>query len=104
MMYQKEGIHMDDRTRKDRKHQIIMQNRESFQVTGVIDVESFDSEEFLLNTEYGFLHIHGENLHIKSLDLEQGFVTIEGHIDDMGYLDEGFGQEKAKGFFGKLFK
>ncbi|TCS80155.1 sporulation protein YabP [Tepidibacillus fermentans] len=95
---------MDDRTRKDRSHQIIIMNRENFQVTGVIDVESFDSEEFLLNTEYGYLHIHGQNLHIKSLDLEQGRVTIEGLIDDMGYLNEGYGQEKAKGFFGKLFK
>jgi len=95
---------MDDRTRKEQNHQITILNRESFQVSGVIDVESFDSEEFLLNTEYGFLHIHGQNLHIKNLDLEQGRVSIEGSIDDMGYLDEGNGQEKAKGFFGRLFK
>ncbi|MFV9511723.1 sporulation protein YabP [Tepidibacillus sp. LV47] len=95
---------MDDRARREKSHQIIIMNREHFQVTGVIDVESFDSEEFLLNTEYGYLHIHGQNLHIKSLDLEQGKMVIEGLIEDMGYLNEGYRQEKAKGIFGRLFK
>lgn len=96
---------MDDKLRKNgRKHEIILLDREHLQVTGVSDVESFDSEEFLLNTELGFLNIHGQNLHIRTLDLEQGKVIIEGVVMDIVYLDEGYSSEKAKGFFGRLFK
>lgn len=95
---------MDDRTKKILKHEIVLINREGLKVTGVRDVESFDSEEFLLSTEFGYLNIRGENLHIKNLDLDQGSVSIEGIIIDMGYLNDGYSSEKAKGFFGKLFK
>lgn len=74
-------------------------------VTGVQKVESFDAEEFLLKTDCGFLAIRGQNLHIKNLNLEDGEVAIEGTIFDMGYMDGGQSpQEKAKGFFSKLFK
>lgn len=95
---------MDERIRKHTKHEIILIDRENLQVTGVKDVESFDSEEFLLSTDFGYLNIRGENLHIKNLDLQQGTVHIEGNIFDMGYLNEGYSTEKAKGLFGKLFK
>ncbi len=94
---------MDDRNLKS-NHEIVLINRENLKISGVKDVESFDSEEFLLSTEFGYLNIRGQNLHIKNLNLEQGMVTIEGVIYDMGYLNEGYSTEKAKGFFGKLFK
>ena len=37
------------------RHDLVMSNRNTLEVTGVISVESFDSEEFLLNTECGSL-------------------------------------------------
>jgi sporulation protein YabP len=87
------------------RHEVMMLNRQSLQVTGVMNVESFDSHEFILQTAYGLLAIRGENLHIKTLSLENGVVAIEGMIYDMGYFDEGLSPaEKAKGFFGKLFR
>ncbi len=94
---------MEDKMRKAIKHEIILVDRERLKVTGVKDVESFDSEEFLLSTEYGYLNIRGQNLHIKNLSLEQGLVEIEGLIADMGYLDDGY-SDKSKGLFGRLFK
>jgi len=94
---------MEDKYSKGLKHEIILINRESLKVTGVKDVESFDSEEFLLSTEYGYLNIRGQNLHIKNLSLEQGLVEIEGVIFDMAYLDDGH-SDKNKGIFGRLFK
>lgn len=95
---------MEERQRKITKHELILIDREQLQVTGVKDVESFDNEEFLLSTEFGYLNVRGENLHIRNLDLEQGIVAIEGIIIDMGYLNDGYSTEKAKGFFSKLFK
>jgi sporulation protein YabP len=87
------------------RHEVMMLNRQSLQVTGVMNVESFDSHEFILQTAYGLLAIRGENLHIKTLSLENGAVAIEGMIYDMGYFDEGMSPaEKAKGFFGKIFR
>ena len=51
----------------------------------------------------GFLSIRGQNLQMKNLDVDKGIVSIKGKIFDLVYLDEHSG-EKAKGFFGKLFK
>lgn len=87
---------------KTKRQEIKMLNRKLLEISGVINVESFDSEEFLLETECGFLTITGENLHIKNLNLEQGLVAIEGTVHSTAYLDGA--QEKSKGFLGKLFK
>lgn len=95
---------MDERTRRTSGHEVNLINREKLEVTGVKDVESFDSEEFLLSTEFGYLNIRGQNLHIKNLNLEQGVVSIEGVIVDFSYLNDGYSTEKAKGLFSKLFK
>lgn len=85
------------------EHDVIMRGRRLLDITGVKQVESFDNEEFLLETNMGFLSIRGQNLQMKNLDVEKGIVSIKGKIFDLVYLDEHSG-EKAKGFFGKLFK
>ncbi len=89
---------------KGAKHQEIrMLNRKSLDISGVSNVESFDNEEFLLETECGFLTVRGQNLHMKNLSLDQGLVSIEGAIHSLVYLDGSTGS-KSKGLFGKLFK
>jgi sporulation protein YabP len=87
----------------NKRQEIKMLNRKLLEISGVLNVESFDSEEFLLETEMGYLMIKGQNLHIKNLSLEQGLVAIEGIIHELAYVD-GNTQEKSKGFLGKLFK
>ncbi|WP_243388448.1 sporulation protein YabP [Bacillus kexueae] len=89
---------------KAQEHDVMMKGRKFLNITGVKQVESFDNEEFLLETVMGPLAIRGENLQMKNLDVEQGIVSIKGsRIYDLVYLDDHNG-EKAKGFFGKLFK
>lgn len=86
-------------------HEIVMTNRNTMEVSGVVRVESFDSEEFILQTDYGYLGIRGQDLHIKNLDLDQGRVAIEGQIVDISYLDVHLPTgEKAKGILGRIFK
>ncbi|MCM3118199.1 sporulation protein YabP [Neobacillus sp. MER 74] len=85
------------------EHDVIMRGRRLLDITGVKQVESFDNEEFLLETTMGFLAIKGQNLQMKNLDVEKGLVSIKGKIFDLVYLDEQHG-EKAKGFFSKLFR
>lgn len=87
---------------RPKRQEIKMMNRKTLEISGVMNVDSFDSEEFLLETECGFLTIRGSNLHMKTLNLEQGLVAIEGMVNEIMYLD---GQQgRTKGIFGKLFK
>ena len=96
----------EERARRElEKHQVLMINRQYVEVTGVMNVESFDVKEFVLQTMSGMLSIRGDNLHIKALSLENGLVSIEGAIFDLVYYDEGVSAaQKAKGLFGKIFK
>ncbi|WP_313802522.1 sporulation protein YabP [Cytobacillus sp.] len=85
------------------EHDVIMRSRRLLDITGVKQVESFDNEEFLLDTVMGFLAIKGQNLQMKNLDVDKGVVSIKGKIFDLVYLDDQHG-DKAKGFFSKLFR
>jgi sporulation protein YabP len=85
------------------EHDVTMKGRRLLDITGVKQVESFDSEEFLLETVMGFLAIKGQNLQMKNLDVEKGLVSIKGKVFELEYLDDHHG-EKAKGFFSKLFR
>lgn len=92
-----------DKGKSAPEHDIKMRGRKSLDITGVKQVDSFDNEEFLLETTMGFLAIRGYNLKMKNLNLEQGLVSIEGKFYDLVYLDQQQG-DKSKGFFNKLFK
>ncbi|WP_028560715.1 sporulation protein YabP [Paenibacillus pinihumi] len=89
---------------KTKRQELKMLNRKLLEISGVSNVESFDNEEFLLDTDCGFLAIKGQNLHIKHLNLEQGLVAIEGLVHSLAYLDGQGTTVKSKGLFGKLFK
>lgn len=87
------------------QHEIIISNRNAIEITGVIRLESFDREEFLLYTEFGYLGIQGQNLQIKSLDLELGRISIEGQMGDIRYLEEADSTaEKNESLLGRLFR
>ncbi|MNO23062.1 Spore protein YabP [compost metagenome] len=88
---------------KGKRQELHLMHRKLLDITGVLNVESFDSEEFLLQTEMGHLTIRGQNLHIKNLNLEQGLVSIEGLVNSLSYLDPG-SQSSSKGLLGKLFR
>jgi len=92
-----------NKERQEPNHDIVMKGRKKVEITGVKHVESFDHEEFLLETVMGFLAIRGQNLQMKNLDVDKGVVSIKGKIFDLAYLEEHQG-DKAKGFFSKLFK
>lgn len=97
----------DERTirRETERHQVLLVNRQNVEITGVINIDSFDAREFTLQTTSGVLSVRGDNLHIKTLSLENGLVSIEGSIFDIAYMDEGFHPAgRAKGLLSKLFK
>ncbi len=83
-------------------HKILIAGRNSGAVTGVKDVISFDLEEIILETVMGILNIKGNNLHVRSINLDKGQVDMEGTIDSMVYSDTKM--MKKQSFVGRLFK
>ena len=86
-------------------HSLAIAERKSIVLTGVKKIESFDSEEFLMETTMGYLAIKGSELEIIKLDTYQGNVSIKGRIDSLMYLDNVNGKKnKDDSLLNKLFK
>ncbi len=84
-------------------HSVLMENREKVTITGVEDVDSFDESAVLLVTEQGFITLHGIDLHINKLNLEDGQLIVEGEILGLEYSNQEGGRGKG-GFFSKMFR
>lgn len=83
-------------------HNIIMENRENLTLSGVTDVDSFDERCIALYTQLGELVIRGRNLHINSMSVETGDMTIDGEIWSLNYGDKD--KKNTASFLGKLFR
>ena len=81
-------------------HNITINERKNIIISGVKKIESFDNEEFLLETTMGNITIKGSELEIIKLDTYQGTVSIKGTIISLSYKNE----KKDEGVFSKLFK
>ncbi len=87
------------------KHDISLTNRKELTVTGVKNIESFDSEEFLIETNLGFLHIKGSNLTLDKMDNENNELLIKGQINLLSYMGNSQKGKESKGnIFKKLLK
>lgn len=85
-------------------HGISIAERKNIIVTGVKKIESFDNEEFMMDTTLGFLVIKGSGLEIIKLDTYQGNVSIKGKIDSLMYLDSNNKKDNDNSLLNKLFK
>ena len=68
-------------------HKLVVNNRKTSMVTGVLDVLSFDLNEILLETEQGMLMVKGTDLHVNRLSVEKGEVDLSGNIDSIAYSE-----------------
>lgn len=85
-------------------HGISISERKNIMITGVKKIESFDNEEFIMETTLGYLVIKGEELEIIKLDTYQGNVSIKGRVDALSYLDSNNKKDKENTLLNKLFK
>lgn len=85
-------------------HNINILGRKSINISGVKKIESFDEQEFLLETVMGFMNIKGSELEIVKLDTYQGDVVIKGKIDSLMYMESLKKKNKDDSIFSKLFK
>ena len=94
----------DKRVAKPKTQNLILENRERLSISGVVDVESFNDECVIVETELGMLVVRGEDLHISKLNLDNSELNIEGEIISCEYSDRESSKSKGLGFLGKMFK
>lgn len=101
---------MDDKWREpiagNGAHHVSIEEREHTSIQGVLNVESFDDREIVLETDLGILTIRGEDLHIAKLDLDEGEFAVNGLIWSLEYSavgQKGF-KGKGKGLIDRLFR
>ena len=82
---------------------LVLENRGKLNISGVLDVISFDEQVVMVETELGLLTVKGENLRINKLSIDTSEVSIEGDISYLAYSDREI--EKSKGsIISKIFK
>lgn len=91
-------------TTKQRQHKMSLMNRKNCNLSGIVDVLSFDLGEILLETDLGMLMVRGKDMHVTRLSLEKGEVDIDGKIDSLTYSENTSFAEKSESFLTKLFK
>ena len=84
-------------------HELRINDRREIFLSGIKKINSFDNEEFLMESNMGVILLKGHNLEILKLDTHDGNVKIKGKINSFTYLD-GEGKQDKESFFSKLFK
>ena len=84
-------------TAVQKSHKLVLNNRKTGLVTGVLDVLSFNLNEILLETEQGMLMVKGTDLHVNR-------VNLSGNIESISYSDIQSPGKQAESLFGKLFR
>lgn len=79
---------------------ILMENRQRLNISGVIEVVNFDEETICVNTELGLLTVKGQQLKVNKLNLDNTELLVEGQICSLIYSEN----YTKTGFFQKLFK
>ena len=84
-------------------HNVVIKDRKILELTGVKQIDSFDSSEFLLETAQGWMVISGKDLTLGKLDTERGDVIIRGLIESLSYVSNKKGKS-SDSMISKIFK
>lgn len=90
-------------TNEKKAQDIIIHDRKSASIDGVKKLDSFDHQEFYIDTIMGYLKVYGQNLSLGLMNMEKGTLTINGTIDGVVYMSKEKGKNKES-FLKKLFK
>ena len=85
-------------------HSISVVERKNILITGVKKVDSFDKEEFLVETIMGYLALKGDELELVKLDTLSGSVTIKGYVTSFDYIEDTTKKVKEGSIISRLFK
>ncbi len=87
----------------ENKSSLSLDNRKKLQITGVVEVISFNDKDIQLDTKLGKLMIKGEKLKMNKLDVQLGDVAIIGQINSLVYTSIESKNEKES-IIARLFR
>ena len=82
---------------------LVLESREKLNISGALDVLSFDDQIVIVQTHLGLLTVKGEDLRISKLNIDSEEVIVDGTISSMSYSDKNI-EKKDNGFLGRIFK
>ena len=82
---------------------LILENRNRLNISGVLDVLNFDDQIIIVETELGMLTVKGDNLRINKLSIDASEVIVEGEVISLTYSNKDL-DKKGESFLGKIFK
>ena len=94
-----------EREIRNYNHVFHLIDRKDLTISGVKKVDSFDAEEFLIDSVMGYIVLKGEGLELLKLDTREGVVTIKGMVNSITYVDELTNKKnKENSIISRLFK
>ena len=94
-----------EREIRDYNHVFHLIDRKNLTISGVKKVDSFDAEEFLIDSVMGYIVLKGEELELLKLDTREGVVSIKGMVNSITYVDELTNKKnKENSIISRLFK
>ena len=85
-------------------HRLTLNNRDRGNLTGILDVISFNESQIVLDTDMGLLTIRGKDRHASRLSLEKGEIDSEGRTDSFTYSSNESIRKAGQSFLSRLFK
>lgn len=82
---------------------LTISDRKGIVLNGIKKIDTFDKNEFFVDTNLGYLHICGEELEIIKLDTLGGNLSIKGKINSVSYIDNN-SKKGESNILLKLFK
>jgi sporulation protein YabP len=88
---------------EDKKSNLMLENRNKLNMSGIIEVINFNENQILLNTNVGTMIVKGEELKMNKLDVQNGDVVITGKVDSFVYTS-GISKAKKDSIVSRLFR
>lgn len=88
---------------EDKKSNLMLENRNKLNMSGIIEVINFNETQILLNTNVGTMIIKGQDLKMNKLDVQNGDVVITGQVDSFVYTS-GISKAKKDSIISRLFR
>ena len=95
---------MEEKVKQKRLHKMHMENRNKLEMTGIVDVISFDLNKVILESDCGMITIKGANLHVSRLSVEKGELDMDGMVDSLAYSSNEAFRRSGESLFARLFK
>lgn len=95
---------MEEKIKQRRSHKLHMEDRNKMEMTGIVDVISFDLNKVILESDYGVITIKGSNLHVNRLSVEKGELDIDGTVVSLEYSETNSYAKKGESFVNRLFR